>query len=705
MSLSAITSAAISGLQTAQTGLSTVSDNIANVDTKGYVRKVVDQISIANGGQGSGVTVQQIRLTADRFLQAASLNAASDAGAATAAQSLWDQAQAMFGDPSSDTSFFNSLDQIFSSFSTLSASPTSSAARAGALNQVSDFFSQASSLSGQLQGLSDQADRRISGDVQTVNQLLKQIDGLNVEISRGVALNNDGTASQNQQLQLIDQLSSLMDVRVTQLSGGGVSLRTTDGTLLTGGGKGPAQLSYSTLGAQAELSLVSPTGQSQLLGSRLNSGEIKGYLDLRNSELPGMASQLSELVSQTADALNAVHNNYSAVPAANQLTGRGTGMNLTTAVGGFTGATTVAVVNGAGVLQRQVDIDFTAGTMSVNGGPGAAFTPATFQASLSAALGAFGSASYTNGALSLTASAGNGMAIADGAPASQKAGRDFSSFFGLNDLVTSTTNTNYDTGLKTTDPNGFTPGGQVTLSVIGADGARITNVAVTVPPAGSPAMSDLLTALNAPIGGVGLYGSFALDANGEMSFTPAAGSGVSLAVAQDLTTRTVGGASMSNFFGLNPAARGQRTGSFSVRADIAQNPSLMALARLNLSAAAGTPALGAGDARGADALSQVGQGTIAFDAAGSMGKISQTLSDYAAGVAGAIARKAAAADSAQTSATAIANEANARRTSIEGVNLDQELLQLTTYQQAYNASARMIQAVKDLYDTLLHMTN
>ena len=42
---------------------------------------------------------------------------------------------------------------------------------------------------------------------------------------------------------------------------------------------------------------------------------------------------------------------------------------------------------------------------------------------------------------------------------------------------------------------------------------------------------------------------------------------------------------------------------------------------------------------------------------------------------------------------------------VEGVNLDQELIQLTTYQQAYNASARMIQAVKDMYDTLLNMTN
>ena len=706
MSLNGITAAAISGLQTAQAGLTTVSDNIANVDTKGYVRKVVDQVSTANGGSGSGVTIQQIRLVADRFLQSASLGAASDAGAATAASSMWDQTQAIFGDPSSDTSLFASLDQVFSSFSTLSAAPTSSAARSAALSQVSDFFSQASSASDQLQSLSDQADSRISSDVDTVNSLLKQIDSLNVEISRGMILSKDATGPQNQQSQLIDQLSSLMDVKVVPLAAGGVSVRTTDGTMLTGDGNGPAQLSYASTAAGGELSIINPAGQTQLLGSRLNSGEMKGYLDLRNTELPGVASQLSELVSQTADALNAVHNSFSAVPAPNQLTGQGTGQDLTTAIGGFTGASTIAVVNSAGVIQRQVAIDFSGGTMSVDGGPTTAFTPATFQATLNASLGAFGSASYSNGALSLTASSGNGVVVSDSATApSQKAGRGFSDFFGLNNLVQSSGVTNYDTGLTNADPNGFVPGGKITLSVLGADGSRITNATVTVPPAGSPAMSDLLTALNAPVGGVGLYGAFALDSNGELAFTPKPGSGVSLAVASDTTSRTVGGATMSSYFGLDPATRAQRTDDFSIRSDIAADPSHLALAQIDLTAPAGTPSLGSGDARGADALSQAGQASVSFDAAGSIGAVKQTLSDYAAGVAGAIARKAAAADSASTAAAATANEADARRTSVEGVNLDQELMQLTTYQQAYNASARMIQAVKDMYDTLLSMTN
>ena len=58
----------------------------------------------------------------------------------------------------------------------------------------------------------------------------------------------------------------------------------------------------------------------------------------------------------------------------------------------------------------------------------------------------------------------------------------------------------------------------------------------------------------------------------------------------------------------------------------------------------------------------------------------------------------------QTAAEALNTEAKSRRSSYEGVNLDEELVKLTTYQQAFNASARMIQAAKDMYDVLLGMT-
>src|SRR6185437_4351122 len=148
-----------------------------------------------------------------------------------------------------------------------------------------------------------------------------------------------------------------------------------------------------------------------------------GLLDLRDQKLPGISDQLGEYVSRVAQQINAAHNASTADPPPSTLTGRATGLDLPTALSGFTGTSTVAVLDPRGAVQTKVAIDFSGGTMSVNGGPGVAFTPATFLANLNTAIGANGSASFTNGALSISATGGNGVAIDEGT--SSKIGQGF----------------------------------------------------------------------------------------------------------------------------------------------------------------------------------------------------------------------------------------------------------------------------------------
>ncbi|PZU71830.1 MAG: flagellar hook-associated protein FlgK [Brevundimonas sp.] len=703
MSLNSIMNIATSGLQTAQAQLRVTSDNIANVNTAGYVRKITDQTAAVTTGFGAGVEVSRVRLATDRFLQAASLSAGADAARQGVRYELYNQIQSQFGDPSGDSGFFAQVDKLFASYAAMAESPTSSAARQDTIYKTQALFNQAAGIASQIQSVRQEADGRLQNAIETINPLLEQIDKLNKTIAAGSVTNQDVTGAQNAQLGLISQLSQYMDVKVEARSNGGVTLRTGTGTTLVG--EGHATLSYQAAGtvdattAFSDIMITEPSGTRWPLLDGVSSGQIKGLIELRDVEAPAAAARLGELTARLADELNRAHNANSSVPAPTVLNGRNTGQALETALAGFTGKTTITAVDGAGVVQASAEIVFSGATMTVNG---VAADSTTFLSVLNAQLGGAATASFADGVLRLDGNGGNGVAIADDATTpSAKGGRGFSHWFGLNDLVTTTTPTFYETGLTLASQHGFDPGESLTFRFSGESGSRMRDVTVAVP-AGTGTMGELLTALNDPVSGVGRYGAFSLDAAGKLSFKAYDASAQTMSVIKDGTTQNPSGLSMSELFGLG-ATGATRAGAYTVRGDIQQDPGKLALAQLNLSATAGTPALSKNDGRGGLLLGDVGKRNVTFGAAGGNAGGTKTLSAYAADFAGDIGGKAAAAKSRSETATALAREADSRRTSAEGVNMDEELVNMTTFQQAYNASARLIQASKDMYDVLIGM--
>lgn len=712
--LSGIFASAQSGLQVAQAGINTVSNNVANVNTTGYVREVVNQSSTATAGAGTGVKLDSITRATNTYLESANLAALSDSGSASVISSLLDQAQSLFGDPSGTdsadgsasstetNSFFDQLDNVFTAFSTVAANPTA-ASESSAVTTASTFLSSAQSVTSGLQQLGGQADEQINSDVTTANELLSQISSLNSQISQANITGSDATGSENQQSSLVQQLSGLMNVTTSTGANGVVTVRAADGTVLADG-RGAASLSYDSSGPTGQISITPYQGTPQSGANAITSGELSGLIDLRNVQLPGIAAQVSQLVGQTVSQLNAVSNSYSSYPAPSTLTGSNTGMSLTTDLNNFTGTTNIAFVNSSGVVQAQAQVTFngSAGTVTVNG---STVPTSQFLNAVNSALGSTNAVSFNNGVLSVSAGAsGNGVVVSDDTSApTQKGstGQSFSTFFGLNNLIQSNTVTNTDTGLTTLDQSGFPQGQTITFRLSAADGSTLKDVTITTPAGGT--MQDLLTTLNNKTSGVGAYGSFTLSSTGQLNFTASGNSGVGLSVYADGTQNSVG-TSMSQLFDLGSAQQTAVVNSYSVRSDILNNPAYLQTSAVDLSAASsGQAIISPGDASGMDALSQAGQTAVSFDAAGGLGATKTSLTNYASELSGSLATNSAAAATASTDASAVSTEATSRLSGAEGVNIDTELVALTTYQQSYNASARLIQAASDMFNTLLTM--
>jgi flagellar hook-associated protein 1 FlgK len=704
-SLNDVLNIATAGLSTAQSQVTVTSDNITNVNTVGYTRKVVTQSETVVDGRGLGVHIDSIQSAYNAFLQKASLQATAQSGQTSVVSNFLNQAQQMFGDPSSSTSFFAGLDNMYSALSSASDTPSSSLSRTGVLNAVNDFLNSADSLSSNLSGLRDQANQQTTADVTQVNNILTQISQTDTDIARIGVSGGDTSGLTNSLSQLQDQLSKLMNVSISADPTGGITVRSQDGVYLAGQ-QGASTVSYSVVGGGGLMTATPPKGQPMQITP--GGGEIGGLMQLSGVDLPQLMSQLSEFVSQAVSQINAAHNNASTVPAPNALTGTQIGMALPTAIAGFSGKTTVAITNSTGVMQQRLDIDFGAGQINVTDNTGAtstvSFTPATFLATLNAALGGEGTATFNNGQLSISATnASDGVAIGDDPNTpSSNAGQNFGQFFGLNNLIQSSTYANVNGSLTASSPSTFAPGGGLSLELVDTSGAAVRQINLTIPPGPGTTIGDLTNTLNSTIGS---YGSFALDAQGHLAFTPTrAYAGTTVSVISDNTSNNAGGPSLSQMLGAGWTTQAARTGSFSIRSDIAANPSLLSLAQLDLSQTVnGQPALAVGDGRGAMAMADSGANTVIFSAAGALKSLATSVSNYGSQLAGQIGSMTTNASNQDQASTALLNQATAQRSAVEGVNLDTELVNLTTYQQSYNASARLIQAAKDMYTTLINM--
>jgi flagellar hook-associated protein 1 FlgK len=265
--------------------------------------------------------------------------------------------------------------------------------------------------------------------------------------------------------------------------------------------------------------------------------------------------------------------------------------------------------------------------------------------------------------------------------------------------VTAPSPLNAGTGLTLASPHGFTAGQPLTFAVRDTDGALTRKVTVAVP-AGAT-LGDLRTAINTALAG---QGSFEIDASGRASLVPGGVSVGRIDMLRDETARGDTVLSFTRLFGLGEAASGQRALGLAVRRDIAIDPTKLAVAQADLAGlVAGQRALSPGDGRGATGLEAAPTTARLFGAAGALSTQSTSVNDYAARLAGHAGLRAEALDSATSAYAAVRDEVKLRRQGEEGVNLDEELVKMTTYQQGYAAASRLIQAARELYDILMNM--
>lgn len=702
MSLSSIMSTGLSALAANQQALKATSTNVANVNTVGYSRLDVQFITRQASGGMSGVEIEVTRI-ANAYLAAAEMRGAADVASADILSRFMDRAQGLLGDPSNSSSVFSTLDPLFASFGALAVDPASALRRSSTLSDLTTLLSQLDTTAEELQALRNESQARVVASLEEANSLMAGIAKLNTSIQRSTIAGVPASDAETEQQRMIDRLAEIIDIRAQKRPLGGVEVRTTDGLLLV-------DLDAATLGLDSTTNgepypgvvMIAPRSTTETpLETHLSGGELKGLLRARDKELVNLQLAFGEFAAGAAEALNAAHNAASTVPAPNSMVGRNTGLLETDRLN-FTGVANIGIVDDQGTLLRNFRIDFNNGQILDDQANVTTFggTIEELRDALNTAMDPDATISFAGGVMQIEAATPTtGIAIADDpANPASRAGRGFSHTFGLNDLVSHGQPLSYATGLSALDDHGFADG-DITFAIRDQDGSIVRTFDFHV--TAGTSLGTLRNQLNSALQG---YGQATLDANGRLSLTPANSKVGRIDVLQDTTVRGDTSLSMSQLFGFGEQLAIERSRSNTIRADIMANPNLLAAAQADLAgAAAGTRILSSGDGRGALSLEAAGTKPRAFANAGGLAGQVTSVADYAARLAGHAGVRAEALESARSAAESVRQEVRQRRMSEEGVNLDEELVKMTTYQQAYAAASRMIQAAKDLYDICLNM--
>ena len=127
MSLEIALQNAISGLQVSKQSLQVISNNIANVNTEGYTRKIIEQTARVIEGQGYGVEISRLKRSVDEGVLRQLRTEQGTVAKLDIKQQFLKQVNSLFGKPEDNDSIVHELSDLAAQFDSLGISPETEA--------------------------------------------------------------------------------------------------------------------------------------------------------------------------------------------------------------------------------------------------------------------------------------------------------------------------------------------------------------------------------------------------------------------------------------------------------------------------------------------------------------------------------------------------------------------------------------------------
>ena len=287
------------GLLAHQQAIDTTSHNVANANTEGYSRQEAvmaptEAFQVIGGAKtghlGTGVSVDGYRRIRDAFLDLQYRAQAMQVGDQETRSTQLDQVELVLSEPG-ENGIANQLAKFWNGWGDLTNSPDDIAARQALIDQAKNLAASFKSVDTQLSTVKSQATAEyaaltgVGGDVQAI---ANEIATLNAAIKQFNANGDSPNDLMDRRDSLLDKLSKLAQVSVTDLGNGSITV---------GFGDAATPLVNDTTVTWPQ-TLTAPGGK---LGALIDIAKTGGVIDSYRTDL-------NNVVKTLADAVNVLHN-------------------------------------------------------------------------------------------------------------------------------------------------------------------------------------------------------------------------------------------------------------------------------------------------------------------------------------------------------------------------------------------------------------
>ena len=221
----------VSGLQNSQNALNTTANNLANVDTTGYVRQQVlfsdrdyytfnTSAAISKQQSGLGVQIADVLHTRDIFLDRSYRTESGRLAFYEATAAATEEVETYFQELEGEA-FQDAMEDFWVSFQELSKAPDDGIYQNLVIQKAQLFISRATAVYSGLQSYQYNINTQISDDIDKINELGKTIHTLNLQIQKIEASNVETAMTlRDARDQALDELSALADIEYHETEDG-----------------------------------------------------------------------------------------------------------------------------------------------------------------------------------------------------------------------------------------------------------------------------------------------------------------------------------------------------------------------------------------------------------------------------------------------------------------------------------------------------